>query len=119
MSASRIVAVILGALMIFTGVFCIMNPAMTYMTIVYIAAIWLIITGVISIMLSNRLRALKDDPATGPAGKRWWFPMLTGVLLIICGVLGFISPAGLIVAIGIQMGLTIMIAGMNLIAISA
>ena len=179
MSLSRIVTFILGILMIMTGMFCLMNPAITYMTlgyiiginmivdaigciviwnerknqgesdgwmlagailsllfgialigsnamqiavdmiIVYIAAIWLILIGIISVVLSNRLRTFQNAPGSEDIGKRWWLPLITGVLLIICGVLGFVNPAGLIVAIGIQMGLTIIILGVNLIAVSA
>ncbi len=179
MSLSRIVTFILGIFIIMTGMFCLMNPAITYMTlgyiiginmivdaigciviwnekkkqgesdgwmlagailsflfgialissnamqiavdmmIVYVAAVWLILTGIISVVLSNRLRTFHNAPGSEDIGKRWWIPLITGVLLIICGVLGFVSPAGLIVAIGIQMGLTIIVVGVNMIAVSA
>jgi uncharacterized membrane protein HdeD (DUF308 family) len=88
------------------------------MTIIYMAAIWLIIIGVIRIILSLKLRqlgALQDTDAKY-LGRHWWLVLIMGILLIVCGVFSLMNPAGLIIAIGINFGLNIMISGFNLIA---
>ena len=179
MKTSRIITFILGIFMILTGVYCLFNPAMTYMTlvyvvginmivdavggiilwrerkkegaadgwalagaiaslvfgivligstalqlvvdmtIVYLAAMWLIVIGIIRIVLANKLHKVRKALDAEILGRRWWLVMVTGILLVICGVLSLFNPAGLIVAIGIHFGLNIIIAGANMIAVAA
>lgn len=179
MRTSRIITFILGIFMILTGIYCLFNPAMTYMTlgyvvginmivdavggiivwherkkegsadgwalagaiaslvfgviligstalqlivdmtIVYLAAIWLIVIGIIRIILANKLHKVRTALDAEILGRRWWLVMIAGILLVICGVLSLFNPSGLIVAIGIHFGLNIIIAGANMIAVAA
>ena len=179
MKTSRIVTFILGIVMIITGMYCLMNPVMTYMTlgyvvgvnmiidsvggiilwherkkegmssgwelagaiaslvfgiiligstamqlivdmiIVYLAAIWLIVVGVIRIMVALRIHKVRKALDAEILGRRWWLILIAGILLIVCGVLSLFNPTGLIVAIGINFGLNIIIAGANMIAVAA
>lgn len=178
MNAKRIITLILGIILIITGIYCLMAPALTYMTlgyliglnmaadaiggillwferrkdgvadgwalagaiisfifgiilvgsnvmqlfvdiaIVYMAAIWLIITGIIRIILSSRMRMLKsvEDEGAKYLGRHWWLVLIMGILLIVCGAFSMFNPAGLIIAIGINFGLNIIISGFNLIS---
>lgn len=178
MNARRIITLILGIILIVTGIYCLMAPALTYMTlgyliglnmaadaiggillwferkkegyadgwalagaiisfifgivllgsdlmqlavdmmIVYMAAIWLVVSGIIRIILSTKLRNLKDmqDTDAKYLGRHWWLVLIMGILLVVCGVFSFANPAGLIIAIGINFGLNIIICGFNLIA---
>lgn len=179
MRTSRIVAFILGIVMIVSGVYCLFTPVMTYMTlgyivginmiidaiggiitwsdrkkagradgwtlggaiaslvfgivlltsaamqlvvdmtIVYIAAAWLVVIGVIRIIHACKVHKLRKALDAEVLGKRWWLMLLIGILLVVCGILSFINPTGLIIAIGINFGLNIIVAGANLIAVAA
>lgn len=89
------------------------------MTIVYLAAFWLIVIGVIRIVLSLRLRKVRKALDAEVLGRRWWLVMLIGILLVACGILSLFNPSGLIIAIGINFGLNIILAGVNLIVTAA
>lgn len=89
------------------------------MAIVYVAAIWLIVIGVIRIILANKLHKIRKTLDAEILGKRWWLMMAMGVLLIVCGISSLLDPSGLIVAIGIHFGLNIIVAGANMIAVAA
>ncbi len=89
------------------------------MTIVYLAAIWLIVVGVIRIMVALRIHKVRKALDAEILGRRWWLILIAGILLIVCGVLSLFNPTGLIVAIGINFGLNIIIAGANMIAVAA
>lgn len=179
MKASRIITLLLGIVMIITGVYCLFTPMMTYMTlgyivgfnmvmdaiggivtwsdrkkagqadgwtlagaiislvfgivllgstalqlvvdavIVYIAAAWLIVIGILRIVHAAKVHKLRKALDAEILGKRWWLMMLIGILLVIGGILSFINPTGLIIAIGILFGLNIIVAGANLIAVAA
>ena len=88
------------------------------MTIVYLAAIWLIVIGVIRVILSYRLHTVKKALNAQYLGRRWWLVMLIGILMIVCGVFSLFNPAGLIIAIGINFGLNFIVSGANLVAIA-
>ena len=179
MRTSRIITIILGVVMIVTGVYCLFTPAMTYlsigyivgfnmvldavggivtwsdrknrgtadvwtligaisslifgvillgsaamqlivdMMIVYIAAAWLIVIGVIRIIRAAKLRKMHKEFETRILGKRWWVIMLMGIALVACGVFSFANPSGLMIAIGINFGVNIIAAGACLIAAAA
>ena len=88
------------------------------MTIVYLAAAWLIVVGIIRVILAVKLHRVKKALDAEYLGRRWWLVMLIGILLIICGVLSLFNPSGLVIAIGINFGLNIIVAGANLIAVA-
>ncbi len=179
MRTSRLITFILGIFMILTGVYCLFNPAMTYMSlayvigvnmiidsvggiilwherkkagladgwglaeaivslvcgialnvsmalqlivdmmIVYMAAAWLIVIGIIRIILAVKLRGINRALGAQIPGRHWWLVLIAGILLILCGILSLFNPAGLIVAIGIHFGLNIIIAGATMIAVAA
>ena len=89
------------------------------MAIVYIAAAWLVVIGILRIVHAARVRKLRKALDAEILGKRWWLMMLIGILLVIGGILSFINPTGLIIAIGILFGLNIIVAGAHLIAVAA
>ena len=89
------------------------------MAVVYLAAIWLVMIGIIRIIFSLRLHKVRKALDAEIFGRRWWLILIAGILLVVCGVLSLFNPSGWIVAIGIHFGLNIIIAGVNLIAIAA
>ena len=89
------------------------------MAIIYLVAIWLVVIGVIRIFLANKLRKTKDAQVAELLGRHWLLLMIAGILLVICGILSFMDPTGLIVALGIHFGLNVIIVGANMIAAAA
>ena len=63
MRTSRIITFILGIFMILTGVYCLFNPAMTYMTLGYVVGINMIVDAVGGIILwrERKKRAQQMD----------------------------------------------------------
>ncbi len=86
------------------------------MTIVYIAAVWMIVLGIIRIMLSHQLHRIRRELDAQILGRKWWLVMILGILMIAAGIFSLFNPAGLIIAIGINFGINIIIAGANMIA---
>jgi len=82
-------------------------------------AIWQIIIGVVGIVLSLKIRAERKELQTEYLGRNWWLILLTGVLLIACGIYGMINPAALINAAGVFLGLSIIVAGANIVSVVA
>jgi uncharacterized membrane protein HdeD (DUF308 family) len=179
MKASRIITIILGILMIGTGIYCLCTPALTYMAlgyivgvnmvidaiggiilwherkkagdadgwalagavaslvfgviltcstafqwivdlaIVYLAAIWIIVIGILRIVHAVRVHKLRKALDAEILGSRWWLVLIVGILMVVCGVFSLFNPSGLIIAIGVNFGLNIIIAGANLIAVAA
>ena len=102
------------------GVLVVGNSAMQAaldMTILYFIAAWLVALGILSIVLSIRIKNIRTENDTEYLGRHWWLMTITGVLMIICGIISFINPAGLMTTIGIQLGLAIIVAGANLITL--
>ena len=178
MKGTRIILIILGIIMIVTGIYCLLSPALTALTlgyivginmiidavggiilwsdrrkagisdgwalvgailslvfgfiltgsaamqlaldmaIVYIAAVWMVAMGIIRIVFAIRLRKVSDALDAELLGRNWGLILITGILLVVCGLFGFANPAGMIIAIGINLGLNVIIAGADLIAIA-
>ena len=178
MKTNRIITLILGIIMVITGVYCLFTPAITYMTIgyivgfdmvidsiggillwrdrkkegtadkwalagaiaslvfgvvllvstaaqlivdmviVYLAAIWLIVLGIIRIILASKLHKVRKALDAQILGRRWLPIMIVGILLVVCGVMSLFNPSGLIIALGINFGLNIIVAGANLITVA-
>ncbi len=110
--AGAIVSLIFGILLIGNDLLQIAVD----MTIVYIAAVWMIVLGVVRIMLSHQLHRIRRELDAQILGRKWWLVMILGILMIAAGVFSLFNPTGLIIAIGINFGINIIIAGANMIA---
>lgn len=87
--------------------------------IVYMAIAWLITLGILRIAHALRIRKMRNNirdfqPDT-PFGRNWWIALIFGILLIVFGIIGLFAPATIIETIGTLIGLSIIIAGANLI----
>ena len=83
------------------------------MTIVYMIAIWILITGIIRIIRSFKIRKIYKK--TDLIGRRWWIVLTFGIILSCVGILSLFNPMLLIVTIGINIGLAILISGCNML----
>lgn len=101
------------------GVLVIGNSALQIaldMTIIYFIATWLVIGGIISIVLSFRVRNMRKEANMEYLGKNWWLMTITGILLVICGIYSLFNPSALITTIGVNLGLAIIVVGANAVA---
>ena len=88
------------------------------MMIIYIAAFWLIVIGVIRVIYALQIRRIRQALDAEIFGGRWPVMMILGILLIVGGVFSLFNPSGLMIAIGINFGLCILAAGAHLIALA-
>lgn len=84
------------------------------MVLVYMTAIWFIVTGIMRIVLSFNMK--KEG---GEVGKHWWLLLIVGILLIICGCMSIANPLILIFAIGLNLGINMLFCGIDLITLSS
>lgn len=89
--------------------------------IYYALAIWLIVMGILRIVFAFRLRGARNEINSALEGVveidvKWWLALILGLLLIACGVYGFFAPGVFMEAIGIFVGLSIIVAGVSLIS---
>ncbi|MBO5567869.1 MAG: DUF308 domain-containing protein [Clostridia bacterium] len=84
--------------------------------VAYMAAIWLIVIGILRLIRSSRLHQFHKTFDTKIIARRWWVVMLNGILLIVLGILSMMNPSITAFAIGTMIGLNVLFAGINLIS---
>jgi len=84
--------------------------------IAYMAALWILTLGIFRLIKSSKLHQIHKEFDTEVVAKNWWIVMLSGILLVLLGVLSLMNPAITMVAVGTMIGIGILIAGINLIA---
>ena len=87
------------------------------MFIAYVAAFWIVVRGIMSVYLGTK--TYKVHKMTMVAGKNWWLRCLTGVLMIIFGILSFSNPTALITSIGLFIGCGIISTGVDVMFASS
>ena len=172
---AKIMGVILGILMIISGVYCLFTPAITYLMVGYIVglcmvfdsvarfigwieikkeghgdallltaaildavfgffilndaalqvgldaffvyyfAIWLFISGIIIIVKSFKVHSMYKKKEETIIGANWYVLLITGLLVLLFGILCMIRPIVMASFIGIFIGLGVIFAGANLI----
>lgn len=84
----------------------------------YIVAAWIILTGILRIVAAFGLRNFHWEFNTKELGANWWVLLILGVLLLIVGIFALVNPFVTIVAMGVLIGLSIVVAGINLLVFS-
>lgn len=92
--------------------------------IAYTVASWLIALGIVRIVRSVRVRrirknAVKSYDLKTEFGKNWWMYLLSGILIAVYGIVCAFFPIFSFAAIGIFIGIGIIMAGVNLIILSS
>jgi uncharacterized membrane protein HdeD (DUF308 family) len=90
----------------------------TNLAIVFIAGLWMLIAGVVMMATAVRLarfsRALPwERPSLG-----WLWVLFLGFLLIVLGILAYVHPLAGAMTIGVLLGVYVIAAGVNLVALS-
>lgn len=106
-----IISLILSIILIFSNVL----QATVDLFILIIAAIWLIVIGIVRIVTSFKVKKLHDELNTLILGKHWYIALILGIIMIIAGILCLMHPVVLAITIGVYIGIEIIIAGIELI----
>ncbi|MCQ2609686.1 MAG: DUF308 domain-containing protein [Lachnospiraceae bacterium] len=84
--------------------------------LVYIVAIWFIVTGFIRIKHSFDMKATYDV-TKDESNKMWWLMLIIGVLVLLCGLMSIMNPFVLMLAIGLNIAINMMICGIDLLTL--
>ena len=87
--------------------------------IAYMAAVWILIHAVITVIRSLRTRKLHRTLETRFVGKHWWLGMFIGILMCIFAILSLMNPGVIMASIGIFIGLGVITAGVNMIMLAS
>lgn len=104
----------------FLGVFLIADGFAQWMLesiIVYVSAAWVIVTGILRISRSLRLKSLTGD-ASLLIGRYWWLLLLFGIALVCLGIFMILNPMTVALAIGVVISIAIIFVGANLLTFS-
>ena len=111
MLASGIISCVFGILIIVSAAAQLFVDAF----IAYAAAIWILVHGIIAIVRAFKVRKVRKDYETRFFGKHWWIGLVIGLLMLLFGILSLMNPTIIAKAIGLFIGLGIIVAGANLI----
>lgn len=90
------------------GVGAFLMPALTATVLLYVIALWAVVTGILEVTAAARLRAQIPDE---------WLLGLSGVLSILFGVLIMIAPAAGALAVMLLIGAYNLVSGLVLLAL--
>ena len=114
--AGAILGLICGLIIIISG----QAKLIVGETLIYVLFIWMILSGIITIIGAFNLRKFKNtgdfiiDSFTGNWG---WYAVL-GVLMVIAGIFGCAYPLITALAIGIFVGVDIIVAGIQMMVLA-
>lgn len=110
-----------GLLSIIFGVAIAISGAMQLavdLFIVYMIAAWLLFLGILRIGTAFGFRRVGKITGFEIFGPHWLWPLAWGILLILLAVFCFVYPGIVIWALGIFVGVSLIIAGCNLISVA-
>ena len=82
--------------------------------VIFFVAVWILLLGIIRIVKAFQL---KKAPVEELANK-WWIALVMGITLVICGIFSICNPLVLGLVIGINLGVMVLIAGINLVTVA-
>ena len=86
--------------------------------VAYFVAAWLLVYGIIRIVMAFKLRKVRDEVGEGSLTSRWGWVLAMGILMVICGIIGFFNPISLMLALGFLVGIAIIVYGFDMITMA-
>ncbi|MBR3323477.1 DUF308 domain-containing protein [Candidatus Saccharibacteria bacterium] len=108
---SAVISLILGVLLVVDG----FAQWMLDMIIVYATGAWVIVSGILRIVRSFKVKELKGGKAVKAMAKNWWVMLVFGITLVALGIFMLLNPITVMVAVGILVALAIIFVGANLL----
>ena len=114
--ASSVISLLFGVVLVGSSALQHAVDAFIY----YAAVAWFIVMGIMRIVSAVRVKKVRNVIEDGISqkpmfGQYWWAALLTGILLVACGVAGIFFPGAFMAAIGLFIGISIIISGVNLV----
>lgn len=107
---SAIISLILGIFLVADG----FAQWMLDVIIVYAAAAWVLVSGILRIVRAFKIKDLKGKAGKALA-KNWWVLLIFGIALVCLGIFMMINPWVAVVAIGILISIAIIFVGANIL----
>lgn len=112
--AGAILSILLGA-MLMTSAFL---QLFTNLVIIFIAGLWILSMGVVCVATAVRLARFRTVLPWEKPGFGWLWLMALGFTLILLGILAYVQPMAGVMTISVLLGVYVIAAGVNLIALS-
>ena len=111
--AGAIVSILFGIVLVVSNLMQVVMDVF----VAYMVAAWLLIYGIIRIVMAFKLRSVRKTlgSAVDAVEPRWGWVLCMGILMVICGIIGFFNPMSLMLALGVVAGVAIVIFGADLI----
>lgn len=92
---------------------------MVDVAIAYVAAIWILTIGIIRIVHAFKLRKVHKELDTKLLCSSWGLNLCFGILQVLFGILSLMNPSVIMAAMGVFIGLGIIVSGANLVTEAA
>lgn len=106
---------IFGILSVILGIVIMVVPGLILMTdgmLIYIMAVWFLIQGAVSIIVSFQQKKVEE-------GKGWIWTLVLGILSVLLGIYSLAHPLLLAFTFGVLVGVYFIESGINMIVIAA
>lgn len=116
--AGAIISMILA--MVLLGSYFLQFAVITMIPI--IAGAWILIDGIVHIISAIKMHHFRKTLPEENRGKFWIVTLIIGIIMVICGIVGFMHPVILTISIGftvgLLMGIYIVISGCKMISVA-
>lgn len=86
--------------------------------VAYMVACWILIGGIARVVRSFQMRKVQTKLDTLALGSNWDIVLITGILMVVLGILCLFNPIVVMVALGWQIGFAMIVGGIGLIAVT-
>lgn len=88
--------------------------------VAYMVAAWLLAYGIIRVVMALKIRSARKalDARPGTIGSRWGWVLFIGIVMVVCGVIGFFNPLSLMLALGVMVGVSVIVLGVDLVVMA-
>ncbi len=87
-----------------------------------IAGAWMLVDGIVHIISAIKMHRFRQTLPSENRGKFWIITLIVGIIMVVCGITGFMHPFIMTLTIGftigILMGIYVVISGVKLISIA-
>lgn len=109
--AGAIVSVILGCFLLGSFV----AQLAVDLFIAYLIATWLVIGGITRIIAAFKLRDYDRYAGANAIGANWVVLLVSGILVVLLGILCLINPTSVMIGVGFMLGIAIIFTGIDLV----
>lgn len=110
-----ILSIVLGVILAFSAVARVAADVF----VAYMASFWLLFAGCVRVVRSFQMRHVRRTIASQMLGTNWGLAFVTGLVMIVLGIVCIANPVIVMVALGWQIGFAMILGGIGLITATA